>query len=89
MMSYPVPQGMRAQQQQEAAKLGLPQSPQNLPADDAPARVSNVRPIAPTPSGRPVIIDASEGTALDPLKARNWDLNSAKTVPPQSNVVPR
>ena len=27
------------------------------------------------------VFDASEGTALDPLKDKSWDLNSAKTVP--------
>jgi hypothetical protein len=27
------------------------------------------------------IFDASEGTALDPLKNKSWDLNSPKTVP--------
>ena len=28
------------------------------------------------------IFDASEGTALDPLKNKSWDLNSGKVVPP-------
>jgi hypothetical protein len=34
----------------------------------------------PTP-GRGVIIDASEGTALDPLRDKSYDLMSPKTVP--------
>jgi UPF0755 protein len=35
----------------------------------------------PAPNGRPRILDASEGTALDPLLNKSWDLNSAQTVP--------
>jgi UPF0755 protein len=87
MGSYPIPQGMRAQQRQEAAKLGLPQSSDSLPSDSAappPAATTPFIPRAATASGRPAIIDASEGTAHDPLKARNWDLNSTKTVPLQA-----
>jgi UPF0755 protein len=34
------------------------------------------------PNGKPRILDASEGTALDPLLNKSWDLNSAKTVDP-------
>jgi UPF0755 protein len=34
---------------------------------------------------RPRAFDASEGTAKDPLRNRNFDLNSAKTVPPLRN----
>jgi UPF0755 protein len=88
MFSYPVPQGMRAQQQQEAGKLGLPQSSSSLP-DDAMPRAAPAQANPPTASGRPVILDASEGTALDPLKAKNWDLNSAKTVPAQNATMGR
>jgi UPF0755 protein len=36
--------------------------------------------VNPAPNGKPRIIDASEGTALDPLLNKSWDLNSAKTV---------
>lgn len=32
------------------------------------------------PNGKPRIFDAAEGTALDPLLDKSWDLNSAKTV---------
>ena len=34
------------------------------------------------PNGKPRILDASEGTALDPLLDKSWDLNSPKTVDP-------
>ena len=33
------------------------------------------------PPAHPKIYDASEGTALDPLKDRSYDLNSGKTIP--------
>jgi UPF0755 protein len=32
------------------------------------------------PNGKPRIYDAVEGTALDPLRDKSWDLNSPKTV---------
>jgi UPF0755 protein len=32
------------------------------------------------PNGKPRIYDAAEGTALDPLLAKNWDLNSPKSI---------
>ena len=31
-------------------------------------------------------VDASEGTALDPLRDRSWDLSSAKTVPASASL---
>ena len=34
-----------------------------------------------TPPLHPKIYDASEGTALDPLKEKSYDLNSGKTIP--------
>jgi UPF0755 protein len=37
--------------------------------------------VAAAKNGHPSIIDASEGTALDPLKNKTYDLNYAKTVP--------
>ncbi len=36
---------------------------------------------APPTSRRPKAFDASEGTALDPLRDKSWDLTSAKNVP--------
>ena len=41
-------------------------------------------PVNTAPNGKPRIFDASEGTALDPLRDRSWDLNSPKTVDPAS-----
>jgi hypothetical protein len=37
--------------------------------------------VAP-PTGKIIVIDHSEGTKLDPLRQRNWDLNSAQVIPP-------
>ncbi len=33
------------------------------------------------PNGHAAVLDVSEGTALDPLQDKSWDLNSAKSVP--------
>ncbi len=40
------------------------------------------------PPEHPKIFDVSEGTALDPLRARGYDLNSAKTIPDFSKGAP-
>ena len=43
--------------------------------------------MAPAPQrARPRAFDASEGTALDPLRDRSWDLTSAKTVPTSATL---
>lgn len=54
---------------------------------DGPAPPVDATPLAyasgPTnaaPNGKPRILDASQGTALDPLLDKGWDLNSPKTV---------
>jgi UPF0755 protein len=35
--------------------------------------------VNPAPNGKPRILDASEGTKIDPLLNKSWDLNSSKT----------
>jgi len=35
----------------------------------------------PPPTGPVVVIDASEGTTLDPLRQKNWDLNAVQVIP--------
>jgi hypothetical protein len=40
-----------------------------------------MQPVASSPVQSRKIFDASEGTALDPLRKKGWDLNSAKRVP--------
>ena len=37
-----------------------------------------------TASGKPRIYDASEGTPLDPLRNKTYDLSFAKVVPPDA-----
>jgi UPF0755 protein len=38
-------------------------------------------PKVPSPTGRIIALDASEGTKIDPLRQRNWDLNAVQNVP--------
>ena len=35
----------------------------------------------PAPRGKIIVIDASEGTKLDPLRQKNWDLNAVQVIP--------
>ena len=72
--TYPVNARMAAEQRARAARLGLPAM------DDSPF---TAEPASPAPAVPKVvrIYDASEGTPLDPLKDRSWDLNSAKVIP--------
>ena len=52
------------------------------PSSAATAPAAPASPQPPTASGRPRIFDASEGTRLDPLLNRTYDLSYAKVVPP-------
>jgi UPF0755 protein len=77
--SYPVSAALRAEQRARAARLGL--AVEERPVDrPLPLSASADAGQAPR-SARARAFDASEGTALDPLRDRGWDLNSAKTVP--------
>jgi UPF0755 protein len=73
---YPVPARTLAEQRAQAAKLGLPAVAAGAPAADAAAQTAALA----GQSRKPVAFDASEGTALDPLRNKSWDLNSAKSV---------
>ncbi len=75
---YPVPAKTLAEQRAQAAKLGLPTNGATT-ADVAAAAVATPGP-QPGPAKKPVAFDASEGTALDPLRNKSWDLNTAKSV---------
>ena len=69
---------------------GMPQlggaSPLDGPADaglsERVTQSAVVEPQAPPPKGKIIVIDASEGTKLDPLRQRNWDLNAVQVIPP-------
>ena len=97
--SFPVSPRQRAEQKARAAKLGLVTGSDQLPDGVIGAReqISDTAPDV-APSGvagsgegaqagrRPRAIDASEGTALDPLRNKSWDLSSAKTVPSSAEL---
>ena len=73
--AYPLSAKRRAEQRERAARYGVAAGSDDLPPEPA-ARTAE--PAAP----RVVrIYDASEGTRLDPLKDKSWDLNSPKIVP--------
>ncbi len=77
--SVPLPPAMLADQKAREAKYGTPAV---ASADNAAA--ADATPAAPQPttaSGRPRIYDASEGTKLDPLLNKTYDLGYAKVVP--------
>jgi UPF0755 protein len=79
----PVSAERRADQRARAAQLGLPMGSDALPRDDrgmGPPKFP-VKHAAMLPNGRAVALDASEGTPLDPLTDKSWDLNSVKIVP--------
>jgi UPF0755 protein len=96
--AYPVSPARRAEQKARAARLGLSTGTDEIPTDALGARVqpedsaaqSGETPIALAPTAgqrlRPRAFDASEGTALDPLRDKSWDLTSAKTVPSAANL---
>ena len=83
--SFPVSAQHLADQHARALALGLGAGGAS-PAPGLSAQDSAVE--GPTPAatgthlyGKGRVIDASEGTALDPLKDHTYDLNSAKVVP--------
>ena len=78
----PVSAERRAEQRARAAQLGLPMGSDTLPNDNGMgAPKFPVKHAQMLPNGRAVALDASEGTAIDPLKDKSWDLNSVKVVP--------
>ena len=88
--AYPVSPTQRAEQKARAARLGLAAGSDELPGEALAQRAAHdaapppeATALAPT-GGRPFrprAFDASEGTPLDPLRDKSWDLTSAKTVP--------
>ena len=76
--SAPLPPAMLADQKAREAKYGT------VTLASATLDTSSAAPAQPPPgtaSGRPRIYDASEGTALDPLLNKTYDLSYAKVVP--------
>jgi hypothetical protein len=76
LATYPVPKAQLDSMRAHAAKLGLPTSAAvDETAMPAQADMTTRR------SSRRSVVDASEGTAIDPLLNKSYDLNSAKTIP--------
>jgi UPF0755 protein len=86
----PVSAERRAEQRARAAQLGLPAGSDTLPKDNgAGAPRFPTKHAAMLANGRAVALDASEGTPIDPLKDKSWDLNSVKVVPaPEGEPAP-
>ena len=83
MMTFPVSAAQRADERARAAHYGVPPGSDSLPLASATgAEVASTDQGAPRAvPGKGRITDASEGTRLDPLLDKSYDLNSAKTVP--------
>ena len=73
--AYPLSAKRRAEQRERAARFHISAGSDALPPEPAAA--------PPEPAAPRVvrIYDASEGTRMDPLKDKSWDLNSPKIVP--------
>jgi UPF0755 protein len=91
MGAYPISSAQRADQLTHAARLGLGGETTQQKglgvkgeANALPQTVTALA--APQQTLRPRAFDASEGTALDPLRDKSWDLTSAKTVPTGANM---
>jgi UPF0755 protein len=89
--SYPVSETRRAELKARAARFGFVQPSDRLPdgvigapdpePDGAPAAYAASEAGAPSARSKSRVVDASEGSAIDPLRDSSWDLTSAKTVP--------
>ncbi|HEY8163617.1 MAG TPA: endolytic transglycosylase MltG [Methylocystis sp.] len=96
--AYPVSAARRAEQKARAARLGLSAGSDELPSDALGEKVSSEEATPASSSSeaialaaapqraRPRAFDASEGTSLDPLRDKSWDLTSAKSVPTTLNI---
>ncbi len=82
----PVAANRRAEQRAKAALYGATAGDDRLPPEPEMRAVSAYAAVQPSGAAAHRITDASEGTPLDPLKNRTWDLNSAKTVPSLSRA---
>jgi UPF0755 protein len=77
--SAPLSPAMLADEKAREAKYGTAPLTSSAPA--APVDVAPAPAAFGTASGRPRIYDASEGTPLDPLRNKTYDLSYAKVVP--------
>jgi UPF0755 protein len=79
--SVPLPPAMLADERAREAKYGTAPSASSTAVADATMPAAPASPQPPSASGRPRIFDASEGTRLDPLLNKTYDLSYAKVVP--------
>ena len=79
LLTYPVSPQRRAEQKARSARLGLEPGGDFLPPEATPAEVAP--PNDGTQLRKARYLDASEGTALDPLRDKTYDLSYPKTVP--------
>jgi UPF0755 protein len=77
--SVPLSPAMLAEQRAREAKYGTPPAASNGVVAGVAATPAAAQP--GTASGHPRIYDASEGTPLDPLRNKTYDLSYAKVVP--------
>ena len=77
--SSPLSPAMLADEKAREAKYGTATLVSNVAIDSASPAPAQAQPA--TASGRPRIYDASEGTPLDPLLNKTYDLSYAKVVP--------
>jgi UPF0755 protein len=84
--SVPLSPAMLADERAREAKYGTAPlaSSGAVAVAETPAAAPSPQP--PTASGRPRIYDASEGTKLDPLLNKTYDLSYAKVVPPMRSA---
>jgi UPF0755 protein len=80
--SVPLPPAMLADERAREAKYGTAPLASSSAVLGAATPAAPASPQPPTASGRPRIFDASEGTRLDPLLNKTYDLSYAKVVPP-------
>lgn len=81
LTTYPVAPQRLAEQRTNAARYGLPTDTDRLGPQD---RLAPTEPEPLAPLRRVRVIDASEGTPLDPLRSKNWDLSHVQIVPPMT-----
>lgn len=74
--AFPAPAKGLTERKTQSARLGLAAGAETGAGTEASPNSS-----APEPGKRPRAFDASEGTPLDPLRNKTYDLNYAKTVP--------
>jgi len=84
--SVPLSPAMLADQRAREAKYGTAPLASSGGVAIAQTPAAPPSPQPPTASGRPRIYDASEGTRLDPLLNKTYDLSYAKVVPPMQSA---